>query len=158
MRRKIIRCERVVAQVQVVVESDFDRRADTELRPGEEGFDGLRHQVGGAVPVRALPLVIFPGQDPDRGIGLNGARKVPCVAVHGDRQRFARQAAADALGHLQTGDTTLMSAGRTVGQCDRDLFHRDESVRLILKKLSLTSRTLGTISGEWLWAIQESNL
>ena len=133
-RAEVVRRQRMLAQVDVVVEAGLDRRADAELRPGEERFHRFCHQVGGAVPVGVLALVVRPREDPHRGIGGERACEIARLAVDADGERLPGQARADALRDGLSGDAAGILALRSVGQCDGDGVHDLARKKIVPRK------------------------
>ena len=141
---EIVLRERMVAEIQVVVEPDIDRGPDAELRAREERLDCFGHEVGGTVPVgtSSLPHPSRSGCGPMASVRQR-TREIPRLAIHGDGECLAGEAFADALGDLRSGRAAVIRPLRAVRKCYGD---RGPCLKktCILKKMSLTSGTRGT--------------
>ena len=59
------------AKVNVIIESVFDSRSDTELHTRIKGFESLCHKVGRRVPENMFSFLVFPFQQPYGAVLLN---------------------------------------------------------------------------------------
>ena len=100
----------------VVVESVFNGRTDTELSAGIELLQGLGHKVGGSVPEGVLALFVLPLVKLDGGIFRDGAVQFHRLTVHAASQHILSQSAADALCNLQTRHTGSVFTHAAVGK------------------------------------------
>src|SRR5262245_41782581 len=74
--------------VEIVVEAVVDGGANGDLGLGEESFDGLGHDMGGAMVVNPLPFRIVPRDGFDLGIAGKGAGEIPGFAVDARRDQL----------------------------------------------------------------------
>ncbi len=108
--------ERVLARVDVVVESVLDGGTYTKLNAVVEFLQSLGQQVCRCVPEGVLALGILPLEQLDLAVLTNGARDVPRLTIERRCQHVACQASADALGNLQRRDAALKLLDVSVGK------------------------------------------
>ena len=68
--------EGAAVHVHVIVETVLDGGADAELDAREQGLERFGHQVGGRVPEHFLGLVVFPFQQADLHVLVDGTEQV----------------------------------------------------------------------------------
>ena len=68
--------EGAAVHVHVVVETVFDGGADAELDAREQGLEGFGHEVGGGVPEHFLGLVVFPFEQAELHVLVDGTEQV----------------------------------------------------------------------------------
>ena len=106
-------------RIDVVIEAVFERRAEGELRAGEETHDGAGHDVGGAVAQDFQRLGVFRGEDGEghfRVAGRQFAVEIDDGAVHLGGDGVLGQALADGFGHVARPGAGGDFAARAVGE------------------------------------------
>ncbi len=115
--------------VHVIVETVLDGRADAELDTGEEGLEGLGHQVGRTVPEHFLGLVILPFEETDAHILRDGTEHVDggslggfgfAGSLDGNGEDIGREARADGHRDVVAGHAGLVGPDTSVGEGDVD--------------------------------------
>ena len=86
--------------LEVVVEAVLDRRAEPDAGAGKQLADRGREDVRGRMPEHLQGVRIALGEDGEAGVALERPVEIPHGPVDSGRERRARQAGADPLGHL----------------------------------------------------------
>ena len=94
-------------QVDVVVKTVFERRADGEFGFGMQRLHRLGHQVCRGVPVYFAAFGVIPGEEFEGRVAGERAREVPHGAIDLRGQNRLRQAGAEALGDFEWGDSIV---------------------------------------------------
>src|SRR5262245_16234862 len=144
---QIFRRERLWT-VEIVIKAIVDGGADGDLGLREEGFYGLRHDVGGAVMIDLLPLRIVPRDGLDLGVVAERTGKVPGFAVdaRGDQLDWRMlSCAAQHIHYRRSGWHTALGA---IGKGNRDiaLWHGSRSFWLD-QFLPMGSGSAGILTG-----------
>ena len=71
--REVFGGDLVFSRIDVVVESVFDGRSDTELYAGVQFLKGFGEEVGRRVPESVLAFGVVPFEELDGGVFANGA-------------------------------------------------------------------------------------
>ncbi|BFO09794.1 hypothetical protein GGER_23040 [Serratia rubidaea] len=93
-----------MVQVNVIIETVVDHRADGHFGVRPQLFDGMAQQVRAGVAQNLQPLFVLGGDDRQLRIGFNQIAGVDQFAVHTAGNAGFRQARADIAGNVQ-GDT-----------------------------------------------------
>ena len=136
--------------VEVVVEAVGNRRADAELRIGEQFLDGLGEHVGGRVTDDAAALVAVGGHRDHLGIGLRGPAQIAQLALwvadHDDRPGLAAAGQAGVAHGRSRGSPgrDLEQVGRcgVCGGAHRRLFRGSSDRRQSATVATMLSRRL----------------
>ena len=118
-----------LARIHVIIEPVLDGGADTELDAGIQLLQGFGHEVSARVPKGVLALVVVPLQQAYRGVGVDGAREVPCLSIDARGQDFLRQARADALRDFHRGRPFRVFSYGIVRECNLD--HKNVSLKFL---------------------------
>ncbi len=121
--REIVRGEGLLAR-EVVIETVLDRRAEGDLRAGEQLLHRLREHMRGVVPDQLERVRILGGDD--RNLGVPGDRRgqILHLAVDFDRERGLGEPGADAGGKLGARDGLLEGTDAAVREGDVDHLRR----------------------------------
>ena len=92
-----------VRAINIVIEALFDGRADAELGVGIKALNGLRHDVGRAVPKNVFALFIIKGEDLQLYISVQRLGQVNDIAVNFGGQSALGELVADGLGDFIAG-------------------------------------------------------
>ena len=111
----------VLSRVDVVVEAVFDSRADAEFNSGIELLKSFGEKVGRAVPESMFTFGVFPLEEFQGGVVVDGARDVPVGSVDGGRKDFFRQLRAERAGDVERGHAVFIFTLTAVGK--RDFYH-----------------------------------
>ena len=74
-------CNLIFARVDVIVETILDGRTDAEFNTGIKLLKGFGQQVRRAVPEGVFAFWVFPFEELDGGVVVDGTRNVPVFAV-----------------------------------------------------------------------------
>ena len=112
------------AAIEVVVEAVVDRRADRDLRAGEQALHRIGDDVRRVVADRVERVGRLAGQDLERRVAVERARQIDVGAVRFREDRGLREAGPDRLAH-EVGDRrarrrVLLAA---IGEGDGDVGH-----------------------------------
>ena len=119
---EVLRDERAVDD-EVVEEPVVYRRPDAALRLREQRGHRGGQQVRGAVAVERERLGGVRGDEPHRGVAVEGVRQIDHPPVDDGGQGLSGQTRRDAGGHLGHRRARGRGAGRAVRQGDGDLTH-----------------------------------
>ena len=118
---KLLRSD-VMIELNIIIKTAVDRRADPQLGVGIFALDRLGHHVGGTVPEDLPAFLIIEGQD------LQGAAFLqrpphfhdPPVELH--RQGLFEQALADPFSNLRTSNTGGIILFAPIGKMNYNVF------------------------------------
>ena len=119
---KIGICKFVVTGVDVVVETIFDCRADTELHTRVKFLQCLGEQVGATVPECVLAFAVFPLEKFKACVFDNRATEIPLTVVDRCSKHILRQARADTFGYVERSHAGLELLYAIVGKSDINHF------------------------------------
>ena len=127
-RGQVVIGERAIPGGEIVIEAIVGRRAEGDLRAGEQMLHRLRHDVREIVAgqFERIRLVTRRHQR-QRGVVRQRAGKIAQLAVHPRRDRRLGKPRADRGGDVRRRGAMSDLSHRTVGQCDREHFHRRHS-------------------------------
>ena len=86
---QIVGRERLVAG-KIIIEAMFDGRADSDLGAGIQLLHRLRHDVGGVVADKFERVIGFAGDNFDRAVAIDYARKIDQFVIDFDGKRGLR--------------------------------------------------------------------
>ena len=107
----------VLSGVDIIVETVFDSRTDTEFHTGIQFLECFGEKVCRAVPEGVLAFSIVPFEQFDISVFGYGACEVPFLIIDRCRQHVLSQTRADAFGYLQRSNATFKFFYRIVGKC-----------------------------------------
>ena len=116
--------ERLLAQ-EFVEEAVVDGRADAELHVGEKFEHGGGQQMRRRMAEHLQRVGILRGEDRERGVALERARKIHQLAIGARDQRFLGQAVRNFCGDFGGRGAARALARGAVGQSDLNGFHGD---------------------------------
>ena len=105
-------------RINVVIESVFDCRTDSEFHAGIKFLKSLGKQVGRTVPESMLSFRIIPFEKLDFSIFLNGTCQVPFLAVNCGGKNILRETRTDTLCDLQRSGSAFKLFYRFIGKCN----------------------------------------
>ncbi len=88
--RQVCNAELYVSrQINVIIETGFNRRPDAELHTRIHVLQSFRHQVSRGMPEDLLAFVVIEGDDADRSVHRDRTRKVIRLVVDVDTNSHA---------------------------------------------------------------------
>ncbi len=108
------------AEVNVVVKTAFNGRANGQVDGGVEVRNGLGHDVGRRVPEGGFAFCVFPGEEAQSAVAGQRVVQFNRAVVPTSRQRILGQSPGNALRYLKSRSSGFVRALGTVGKSNLD--------------------------------------